>query len=659
MKVLSKSRFKVGLECPNKLYYTFHKDHYPNVKLEDTFLLSLAQGGFQVEELARMHFPGGQLIDTPLYDYQGAVDQTKELLLQDEVVIYEAAFLWDGLFIRTDILEKKGNHLRLIEVKAKLFDSLDEYAFVGKRGGLVSGWKPYLFDLAFQAYVVKKAFPEYHVTSHLMMADKHKASTVDGLNQMFRVPKAGEGDQRKGIAKSVTSLEETGESILVIKNLSSLIAEIHEDQHSILPGYSFESGIQFLKETYQSGNYPNWPTTYSSCKNCEFKATREQVDSGLKSGFHDCMGKQHGWTTSDFDTPSVFQIWNFKGKSIESIFNENRLRMNQLTEDDFKVERSPSEITASERRWIQVEKAISGDRDIYCLKEELKNEMANWKFPLHFIDFETSGVALPFTKGSRPYEQVAFQFSHHTVDADGKVCHQTEFLLAEPGVFPNFEFARALRAALGQDQGSIFKFASHENTILNVIIQQLKASKEEDKEELIEFLKSITKPTKDNTDQWEGSREMIDLRKIVMAYYYNPLTKGSNSIKYLLPAVLETSTALQNKYSESLASIGVSSRNFSPDHRWIQTVDGVIKNPYQVLPPLFEGWSEEEVEDTISGMDSIGDGGMALTAYAKLQYVDMLSEERLELMNGLKKYCELDTLAMVMIYEHFKEVTTA
>ena len=173
--------------------------------------------------------------------------------------------------------------------------------------------------------------------------------------------------------------------------------------------------------------------------------------------------------------------------------------------------------------------------------------------------------------------------------------------------------------------------------------------------ELIEFLKSITKPTKDNTEQWEGSRAMIDLRKIVMAYYYNPLTKGSNSIKYLLPAVLDTSTALQNKYRESLASIGVSSRNFSPDHRWIQTVDGVIKNPYQVLPPLFEGWSEEEVEDTISGMDSIGDGGMALTAYAKLQYVDMLSEERLELMNGLKKYCELDTLAMVMVVQGWQQ----
>ena len=54
-------------------------------------------------------------------------------------------------------------------------------------------------------------------------------------------------------------------------------------------------------------------------------------------------------------------------------------------------------------------------------------------------------------------------------------------------------------------------------------------------------------------------------------------------------------------------------------------------------------------------MEGIADGGMALTAYAKLQYVRM--SEREELTAGLKKYCELNTLAMVMIYEQFKEIT--
>ncbi len=52
-------------------------------------------------------------------------------------------------------------------------------------------------------------------------------------------------------------------------------------------------------------------------------------------------------------------------------------------------------------------------------------------------------------------------------------------------------------------------------------------------------------------------------------------------------------------------------------------------------------------------MEDIADGDAALTAYGKLQYTNMSPEERLELKNSLLKYCELDTLAMVMIVEFF------
>ena len=55
-------------------------------------------------------------------------------------------------------------------------------------------------------------------------------------------------------------------------------------------------------------------------------------------------------------------------------------------------------------------------------------------------------------------------------------------------------------------------------------------------------------------------------------------------------------------------------------------------------------------------MENIADGGAALTAYGKLQYTDITEEERLEIKKSLLKYCELDTLAMVMIYEHLREL---
>ena len=67
-RYLTKSRFKLGMECPAKLFYTAKTAVYANQNLEDTFLASLAEGGFQVGELAKQYFPGGHGIETLDYD---------------------------------------------------------------------------------------------------------------------------------------------------------------------------------------------------------------------------------------------------------------------------------------------------------------------------------------------------------------------------------------------------------------------------------------------------------------------------------------------------------------------------------------------------------------------------------------------------------------
>ena len=46
MKALSKSRFKLGLECPNKLYFSNNAETYHNIKKEDPFLQALAPQPF-------------------------------------------------------------------------------------------------------------------------------------------------------------------------------------------------------------------------------------------------------------------------------------------------------------------------------------------------------------------------------------------------------------------------------------------------------------------------------------------------------------------------------------------------------------------------------------------------------------------------------------
>ena len=241
------------------------------------------------------------------------------------------------------------------------------------------------------------------------------------------------------------------------------------------------------------------------------------------------------WKEEDIQKPKTYDVWNFRG--VDKLAKEGRYLMEQMTIDDFKVANDPNKLAPGDRQWLQVEKYSSNDNKIYFDKEILQEEMDQWVYPLHFIDFETSAVALPFTAGRKPYEQVAFQFSHHTVDENGKITHQTQYLNAQPGEFPNFQFVRELKKALGNDNGTIFKFASHENTILNTIKNQLEESAEPEKASLISFIKTITKSTNNSSDSWHGQRSMIDLREVIINCYYNPLTNGSNSIKYVLPAI--------------------------------------------------------------------------------------------------------------------------
>jgi hypothetical protein len=654
-RLLTKSRFKTGLECPNKLFYTKKKKEYANAQTDDAFLEALAQGGFQVEELARLEYPNGHLIEGNDWNYELLVDQTNELLKQENVTIYEAAFKFDKYFIRTDVLVKKGNRIELIEVKAKSYDPLDQHIFIGKRGGLVSSWKAYLFDVAFQNYVIQESNPNWNIQSYLLMANKRKEAQVDGLNQLFRVSK--EAGNRTGIIRKIDSIDEIGKSVLGRLDISHIVRDIQEGKYKYLPEMNFMESIEALGRYYVEDKKFNYPVSYGACKNCEFKATPEQELEGLKSGFKECWREQKSLSEVHFKKPMLFELRGFNSKAGNKLFDEDKFFLEDLTEDDLKVKVQAGKISSSERKWIQTEKEVEGDNSSYLLKEELKAEIDSWEFPLHFIDFETSTVALPFHKGRKPYEQVAFQFSHHVYHEDGKIEHASEYINFKAGEFPNFEFIRALKDSLSKDNGTIFKFATHENTIVNAIWQQLSDSDEPDVEELKAFIEDISHSKSDSTVEWRGTRDMVDMCEMVKWYYYNPLTKGSNSIKQVLPASLNTSEFLKSKYTKPIGEIGLTSKNFPSSHVWIQIENGEVKSPYKMLPPLFEDWTDEQLDTTISELEGVDNGGAALTAYGKLQYTDMSEEERLELRNALLKYCELDTLAMVMIYEHFKEIT--
>ena len=198
MKYLTKSRFKLATECPTKLFYT-GKKQYANNSLNNPFLEALAEGGFQVGELAKYYYPNGHNIHT-LNDKE-ALNLTNQLLEQNDVTIFEAAIKFKNLFIRVDVLIKRGSSIRLIEVKSKSIDERIGDSFLTQNGnGILAKWKPYLYDVAFQRFVVRSSFPNSNVTSFLLLVDKNAKSPSDGINQKFKIVE--DKNHRKGIKVS-------------------------------------------------------------------------------------------------------------------------------------------------------------------------------------------------------------------------------------------------------------------------------------------------------------------------------------------------------------------------------------------------------------------------------------------------------------------------
>ena len=640
-RYLTKSRFKLAVECPTKLFYTGKRNTYKDVMSEDAFMAMLAEGGYQVGELAKARYPDGIEVEG-IPDHLLLAQKTQELLQQDKVVIFEPAIMFGSFFIRIDILVKNVNHFELIEVKAKSYDSANP-DIESKRGGISSGMLTYIQDVAFQKWVLQQAYPQAELSTFLMMPDKAHATDVDGVNQLFKIN--GRSDIEVPNPNGV-DLKQIAETLLNKVCVDQYVHQVLSHPISFPGGEDYIQNIAPRFAAAYQDDKRIVQTIGAQCGNCQYKTS---LDDTLKSGFHECWQQALDWKPEDFNDGTVLDIWNFRKK--QQLIDQDIYKISQVQRDDlgdFDDEASIDGLNRKQRQWLQIN-GIPSNMDLggYYFDQALGQvEMSKWHYPYHLIDFETSAVALPFHAGMRPYEQVAFQFSHHVMEADGKVRHAGEFLCVEPGEFPNYEFARALKAELDQDHGTVFMWSHHENTILSAIVEQLAHDKTppNDSEALIRFLKTLIKG---------GERAIFDLCSFAEKSFFHPDTKGSNSIKKVLPAILKVSQHLINTYSQPIYGKpdGIPSLNFkSPEgFTWLsKEVDGSVLDPYAKLK---EHASALLPEGIATDSSVIADGGAAATAYARLQFESLDDETRARIKDSLLRYCELDTLAMVMIMQ--------
>lgn len=110
---LSKSRYLRGLQCHKSLWLVTHK---PELREESEATSQTFSQGLEIGELARDIFPDGVLIPYDGLSIEEQVEETQKILTKAKVV-YEAAFMHNGVFVKADILRKARGGWELYEVK--------------------------------------------------------------------------------------------------------------------------------------------------------------------------------------------------------------------------------------------------------------------------------------------------------------------------------------------------------------------------------------------------------------------------------------------------------------------------------------------------------------------------------------------------------------
>lgn len=147
------------------------------------------------------------------------------------------------------------------------------------------------------------------------------------------------------------------------------------------------------------------------------------------------------------------------------------------------------------------------------ISDELRIELAKLPYPRFYLDFETINFVIPRWAGTRPHQQLPFQWSCH-IERQGGALEHREFLDTS-GNAPMRAFAESLISVV-EDDGPIIVYGSFESTVLKG---------------LINFCPDLEGSLNDIIDR------LVNLLPWLQNHYYHPAMKGSWSIKAVLSTV--------------------------------------------------------------------------------------------------------------------------
>lgn len=608
-RTLSKSDFKIARTCDAKLY--FRENSYPDNQQSDPYIKLLQRGGYMVEALAKAKYPDAVQL-TYGRDVGADFARTMDELRKENVTLFEATLLVGRQLARVDILEKRGNLVRLIEVKSSLFDGPKHVAEIadGKNGifrtdrkphGIRSDWRDYIEDVAFQVILLEKVLSGVTIEPWLALLDETKRAAVDEIPSLFELVTSGD---RLHTARYVGSRDQYAALDLITEvriaaEVNLLRAEIAE------AAARFESRLDASLDVFLDGLERG-----SKCTSCEFRH-EPPIE---KDGFAACWGKLAQPKPHALDLFSIGKVRGGDGRPIiQTLYESGTTAL-----ADIPIERlvtAKGEIgPQAQRQRRQIEYSRRGET---FMDAALRENLQALKDPVHFIDFEAARLALPYHAKMRPYGLLAFQWSSHTATTQGERPIHAEWLNTEDR-WPNQTFAETLRAAIG-DEGPVLTWSSFERTTLRQIPPELGTFGRQ-APELVEWMKDV------------AERRVVDMYQWCNDWYYHPGMGGRSSIKVVLDAIWRTDEKMRGQFEQ-----------------WTGLIADPATDPYASLPPI-------EINGVLR---NVQEGTGAVLAYEEMMYGASKRDQARRASWGalLRQYCALDTLSMVLVLEHWRRLT--
>ena len=250
---------------------------------------------------------------------------------------------------------------------------------------------------------------------------------------------------------------------------------------------------------------PRIPNEIKRLKNVIESPEIPQVNIGPHcSDPYDCDFKGTCW--KHIPEYSVFDISRLNSDKKFDLYNQGVVTLDQI--DLSQVDLNPNQV-------LQIQSELSGSTHIDI--DEIRNFTSELSYPLYFLDFETIGPAVPIYDGSRPYQQLVFQYSLHIQETSTSETEHREFL-AVPTEDPRIGFIEQLIHDCGSNGDILVYNIGFERGRLNNLIEVFPMYSNE--------LSGIINRLKDL---------MIPFQQ---KWYYTPEMRGSYSIKSVLPALV-------------------------------------------------------------------------------------------------------------------------